>query len=138
MHRQSLVDLAPFIHGGKLAWPEGDLFWTSGGQVISGPPSPDHKAFQSATDVVTDMPTANDEGNPACSMARHDTAKGTLTLGGDGTIDGGATSAAGTLTYAFEPTEGSSCGDLVTSETPLFEALPCAMQYTFKAPRTGD
>ena len=46
--------------------------------------------------------------------------------------------AAGTLTYAFEPTEGSSCDDLVTSDTPLFEAIPCEMVYAFKAPRTGE
>ena len=39
---------------------------------------------------------------------------------------------------AFEPTEGSSCDDLVTSDTPLFEAIPCEMVYAFKAPRTGE
>ncbi|MFO0591576.1 MAG: hypothetical protein U0441_28780 [Polyangiaceae bacterium] len=118
----------------KLSWGTGDLFWNSGGEVISGPVT-DAGAFQIDTDVIEDMRTATEKGKPACSIARHDTAKGALKLTADGE---GATSATGTLTYAFQPTDGSSCGDLVTSDTPLFATLPCAMKYTFTATRTGD
>ena len=118
----------------KLSWGTGDLFWNSGGEIISGPVT-EAGAFQIDTDVIEDMRTASEQGKPPCSVARHDTARGTLALTADGD---GATSAKGKLTYAFEPTTGSSCGDLVTSDAPLFAALPCAMTYTFTATRTGD
>ena len=116
----------------KLSMGEGSLFWNSGGQIISGPVS-ETGAFQIDTDVLEDMRTANDHGKPPCSIDRHDTAKGTLAL-----TEGAAASAKGTLTYAFDPTEASSCGDLVTGDAPLFAKLPCSMTYAFSAARTGD
>lgn len=117
----------------KLAWEDDSLFWNSGGQVIVGTLSADRSSFEIATDVVQDMRTAEDAGKPACSIARHDVAKGTLTVEGEG-----VSAASGTLSYAFAPTSGSSCADLVDSEAPLFVALPCSISYSFDAPRTGD
>lgn len=117
----------------RLRWEEETLFWDSGGQIITGTLSADHTSFEIASDVVQDMRTAADQGKPACSIARHDAAKGKLTLEGDG-----VSKASGTLSYAFEPTSGSSCADLVGGEAPTFEALPCSMAFSFEAPRTGD
>jgi hypothetical protein len=79
------------------------------------------------------MRTDSDTGKPACSVARQDVAKGTLSLAGEG-----VSAASGTLSYAFSPTSGSSCADLVVGEAPLFAALPCSITYSFEAPRTGD
>lgn len=117
----------------KLAWSDGTLFWNSGGEVISGSLSSDRTQFDIQTDVVVDMRTDADKGKPPCKMARHDAAQGKLTRDGD-TVP----AAKGALTYDFAPTEGSQCADLVTSETPLFEALPCSIEYSFNADRTGD
>lgn len=117
----------------KLAWGDGTIFWNSGGEVISGSLSADRKKFDIETDVVVDMRTDADKGKPPCSMARHDSAQGTLALDGDA-----VSAATGALTYDFAPTEGSQCADLVTSDPPLFEALPCGIEYSFEAPRTGE
>lgn len=117
----------------KLAWGDGTIFWNSGGEVISGSLSADRTKFDIQTDVVVDMRTDADAGKPPCSMARHDTAAGKLVLDGDA-----VSSASGALTYDFAPTSGSECADLVNSETPLFETLPCSIEYAFEAPRTGE
>jgi hypothetical protein len=117
----------------RLAWEYETLFWDSGGQIIVGTLSADHTAFEIVADVVQDMRTEADAGKPACSIARHDVAKGSLAVEGDGVA-----SASGTLSYSFSPTEGSSCADLVSSEAPVFAALPCSIAYSFEAPRTGD
>jgi hypothetical protein len=116
----------------KLAWQDGSLYWNSGGDVISGSLSADRKAFEIDADVIMNMRTAADHGKPACSIDRHDIAKGALALEGQG-----VKSASGALSYAFSPTAGSSCGDLVTAESPVLAALPCEMDYTFDAARTG-
>jgi len=116
----------------KLAWGDGTIFWNSGGEVISGVLSDDRTQFDIQTDVVIDMRTDADKGKPPCSMARHDTAKGTLALAGDAVSE-----AKGALSYDFAPTEGSKCGDLVTSDPALFEVLPCSIEYAFTAPHTG-
>lgn len=117
----------------KLAAEYDALFWDSGGEVIVGSLSEDSGAFTIESDVVIDMRTDEDVGKPPCSVARHDSAKGKLVHEGEV-----VTSFSGTLAYTFTPTEGSSCGDLVASEMPVFAAIPCAMTYTFSAPRTGD
>lgn len=117
----------------KLAWEDDSLFWNSGGQVIVGTLSADRASFEIAADVVQDMRTDAEADKPACSLLRHDVAKGSLALEGEGVA-----SAKGTLSYAFTPTDGSSCSDLVDGEAPSFAALPCAITYSFEAPRTGD
>jgi hypothetical protein len=117
----------------KLAWEDDSLFWNSGGEIIVGTLSADRASFEIAADVVQDMRTEADVGKPPCSVARHDGAKGSLALEGEGVA-----SASGTLSFAFSPTSGSSCGDLVGGEAPLFLALPCAIAYAFEAPRKGD
>jgi hypothetical protein len=116
-----------------LSWEDGSVFWNSGGQVIVGTISDDRKTFEIATDVLQDMRTEADAGKPPCSITRHDVASGSFVWEGET-----ATSASGTLSYAFTPTEGSSCGDLITGEQALFAALPCSITYKFKAPRTGE
>lgn len=115
----------------KLARDDEHVYWNSGGQIIVGTLAEDGESFEIASDVVMDMRTADDAGKPACSVDRADGAKGKLVLDADTVA-----SFNGTLTYAFAPTAGSSCGDLVVSETPVLAALPCAMAYTFTAPRT--
>lgn len=117
----------------SLARGEESLYWNSGGQVIVGELSDDGKAFEFAADVEIDMRDPDDGWSPPCSMARHDVVKGALKSQDDAVV-----SASGTLSYSFKPTEGSDCADLVTSETPVFAQIPCAMTYSFKAPRTGD
>lgn len=117
----------------KLAWEDDSLFWNSGGQVIVGTLSADRTSFEIATEVVQDMRTDADAGKPACSVARSDVAKGKLSVEGEG-----VSAASGTLSYSFAPTSGSSCSDLVGGEAPIFAALPCAITYSFEAPRTGD
>ena len=117
----------------KLAWEGDSVFWDSGGQVIVGTLSADRSSFEIVTDVVIDMRTAADAGKLPCSMDRHDVAKGTIVPEGDGVASFG-----GTLSYAFASTAGSSCGDLVASETPVLAAIPCSMTYSFSAPRTAS
>jgi hypothetical protein len=117
----------------QLASENDRIYWDSGGQVIAGALAGDGVTFEIATDVLMDMRTEEDAGKPPCSIARHDTATGALVRDGE-TV----TSFSGTLSYAFAPTAESDCNDLVTSEAPVFAAIPCAMAYAFKAPRTGD
>jgi hypothetical protein len=117
----------------KLSWAEDSIFWNSGGEVIPGTLSDDRASFEIASDVVMNMRTEADAGKKPCSIARHDEAKGKLVAQGEGVA-----SVSGTLSYAYTPTSGSDCTDLVASEAPLFAALPCAMTYSFEAPRTGD
>lgn len=117
----------------KLSWGEQSIFWNSGGQVIPGKLSDDRASFEIASDVVMNMRTAADMGKKPCSIDRHDVAKGSLVAQGEGVA-----SASGTLSYDYAPTAGSDCADLVSSEAAVFAALPCAMTYSFSAPRTGD
>jgi hypothetical protein len=117
----------------KLAWKDDSLYWNSGGDAISGTLSADRKTFEIDAEVVMNMRTASEKGKPPCSIDRQDKATGTLALEGDG-----VKSASGSLSYAFTPTEGSSCADLVTAENPVIAGLPCAMAYSFDAVRTGQ
>jgi len=117
----------------RLSWRDDHVFWDSGGQVIAGDLSADRSSFEIVSEVVIDMRTEADTGKPPCAMDRTDVAKGKLVAEGDGVA-----SFSGTLEYSFKPTAGSSCSDLVTSEAPVLAAIPCAMTYTFEAPRTVD
>ena len=117
----------------KLAWGEGQIFWNSGGEIIVGELSEDRRSFEIVTSVLVDMRTKEDAGRPPCSIQRTDVAKGTLERS-----DEGVSSFSGTLSYAYDPTAGSDCADLLAPEAPVLAALPCSMTYGFTAPRTGD
>lgn len=119
----------------RLAWEDDSLFWNSGGDVIVGVLSADRTTFEIQSDVVIDMRTEEDAGKPPCTIDRHDVAKGTLEVSGEGE---GVSAFGGTLSYAFTPADGSDCSDLSSPETPVIAGLPCSMKYTFDAPRTGD
>ncbi|MBK8259011.1 MAG: hypothetical protein IPK82_40925 [Polyangiaceae bacterium] len=117
----------------KLSWGDSHLYWDSGGEVIVGDLSADKESFQISTTVIQDMRSQTDTGKPPCSLERDDTAKGTLTREGEG-----VSLMKGSLTYAFSPTEGSQCADLVEGDAVLFAALPCKIVYSFSAEPVGE
>ncbi|WP_437681378.1 hypothetical protein [Sorangium sp. So ce131] len=116
-----------------LARDEGVLFWNSGGSVVQGVIEDDQVSFSIEARVVVDMRTGDAPPGPPCSVERRDRARGELDAAGD---DVAAFEA--TLSYDFAPTAGSRCEDLVASDlsvAPVFDALPCGMDYDLTATR---
>ena len=91
--------------------------------------------------VVTTLRPANEKTKTAaCTVARTDVADvvlGPATAPGTGDLSK-ATSFAGSLSYQYAPTEGSSCDDQLLDSGGDFAALPCSVTYTVAATRTGD
>lgn len=120
----------------KLARDSTTLFWNNGAQVISGAAATDGTSFQIDADVVMNMRAEGDNG-PPCSVNRHDRA--TVLLSASGT---NVASFTGTLAYAFAPTSGSDCTDLIQGgspnpkDVPVFAQLPCSFSYAMSASRT--
>jgi hypothetical protein len=120
------------------------IYWNdSSGSSVAGSLAADGVTFSFATSTITDMRAMVDTSTsatsssstggvplPPCSIQRDDTGNGVLV--GDST---GVTSFSGTLGYAFTPTPGSSCLDLIESETPTFATLPCSMSYSMSGTR---
>jgi hypothetical protein len=117
----------------KLSRGDRVLFWHNGAEVISGSLAEDGVTFAFDAGIVMDMRTEEDLGWPPCSVARRDHAEGTLAAAeADTSVD----SFSAQLSYEFKPTQDSECADLVTGETPVFAALPCAIIYQVSAVRT--
>jgi hypothetical protein len=122
-----------------LARGAGVLYWDNGAQVLTGAIAEDDVTFSLDATVVVDMRTEETAGYPPCAVQRSDAARGALD---DPGLDVGGFS--GTLRYAFAPTAGSICNDLVAGAVseyppagdPLFAALPCEMTYDLTATRT--
>jgi hypothetical protein len=73
-----------------------------------------------------DMRTGKEpEGTPPCVIQRSDSLDGTLA----GSASAGYSGFEGTISYAYAPTDGSSCGDLLTGSDPIADALPCTLEY---------
>ncbi len=115
------------------------IYWNDGsGAIVPGTLASDGVSFTFQTSTITDMramvDTSSSESSaasssstggiplPPCSIERDDSGVGTLV--GDST---GVSSFGGTLTYAFTPTTGSDCIDLIEDTTPTFATLPCSM-----------
>jgi hypothetical protein len=128
------------------------IYWDSGSGPVTGVLAADAMGFSFSNTIVTDMrppadpdPETDSTGTfgvgggftmpalPPCSMARVDSAVGTLSS----TVDPIA-SFSGSLTYAYAPTPGSSCADLVTgtiTTPPQFQTLPCGMTFSISGAR---
>jgi len=122
----------------ELARDKATLFWDNGAQVVSGPGSADGTRFQIDADVVMNMREGGDPG-PPCSIHRHDTAVVTLPAGDGADV----ATFTGTLTFAFAPTAGSDCADLVLggapnpkTAMPIVTQLPCDFGFSMAAART--
>ncbi len=103
---------------------------------IVGTLADDGKAFDLVTTIVVDMRAGTDQtAMPPCSIMRTDTLNGTLDEGAslDPTKEPTEKGFSGTLTYHFEPTQGSDCEDLLLGETPLVAQLPCDVTYEVTA-----
>jgi hypothetical protein len=89
--------------------------------------------FTISSSFVQDMRTEEESWKPACSIMRTDIVKGTLAATEDDTEsddeDALSESFEGSMTYTFEPTEGSDCSDLVIGEERLAAQLPCVARY---------
>src|SRR5262249_45138778 len=122
----------------QLARGDHKIFWNNGVEEIDGVVGDDGIGFQFQSGVVENMRAQQPMGLPPCSIARTDTAKGTLS---SPTNDVEAFE--GDLGYTFGMTPGSNCDDLilgndpiVAGEQPVVAALPCAMDYQLSAQRT--
>ncbi|AUX42050.1 hypothetical protein SOCE26_034750 [Sorangium cellulosum] len=118
-----------------LARDEGALFWNNGGSVIEGVIEDDQVSFVIESRVVVDMRAGDAPPGPPCSVERRDQARGELDGAGE---DVAAFEA--TLSYDFAPTAGSHCEDLVVGDlsvAPVFDALPCWMDYDLTGTRSG-
>lgn len=108
----------------KLARDAGALFWNNGVEMIHGVLDADDVTFHFDTGVVINMRTETDGPLPPCSIARQDQAKGALGAPGED-----VSTFSGSLAYAFAPTTGSMCDDLIDSPTTMLAALPCSFAY---------
>ncbi|XXX81194.1 hypothetical protein WMF30_20760 [Sorangium sp. So ce134] len=119
-----------------LARGDGALFWDNGAAVVEGVLGEDQVSFSIEGRVVVDMRAGGDAPpGPPCSVERRDRAHGELGDAGDDVSRFEAR-----LSYAFAPTPGSRCEDIVAGElsvAPMFAALPCGMDYDLKAKRSG-
>ncbi len=125
------------VEGSTIYWNEGN-----GAPVVPGTLAADGVTFSFETTSITDMRASVDTSTassssstggvplPPCSIERADTGTGTLV--GNST---GVTSFSGTLTYAFTPTTGSNCLDLIENVSPTFATLPCSMSYSMSGSR---
>jgi hypothetical protein len=129
-------DVTMSVAGSTIYWNTGN-----GAAVVPGTLAADGVSFTFATSAITDMRAMADTSTssssstggvplPPCSIERDDSGIGTLV--GDST---GVTSFSGTLTYAFTPTTGSDCIDLVENVAPTFATLPCSMSYAMNGSR---
>ena len=106
-------------------------WWNSSAELVTGKLASDKHSFSFETSVAVDM---RDENSapwlPPCTVTRRDRC--------DGKISDDDTTFIGKLSYDYSPTTGSDCTDLVTSDSPVFAALPCGMTYTLDAKRTSE
>ena len=119
----------PWAFDVKVSHDGDTVYWIQGGTPISGTVDADgHTAFSAQT--VSDVRDGTTK-QAGCSLARTDnlgvylldaTTKPTT----DPTT---LTSFSGQLSYAYAPTDGSDCGDQLTSAGGSWQALPCAVTY---------
>lgn len=104
-----------------LAAGEGQLFWDSGGETLTGTLS-ETGAFAFAADVAANL--RENGAGPACVVYRHDTASGQLS--GDP-----VTTFSGELGYAFAAQ--GECDSVVEGPEAMFAKLPCSMSFAMSA-----
>ncbi len=90
--------------------------------------------FTITSSFVQDMRTEEDSWKTPCSIMRTDIVKGTLIpseddADADADDDTLSDPFEGSMTYTFEPTEGSDCSDLVVGMERLAAQLPCVARY---------
>jgi hypothetical protein len=120
----------------ELARGEGALFWDNGASVTEGVLAEDKVSFSIEGRVLVDMRTGDAPPGPPCSVERRDRASGELGDAGDDVARFKAR-----MSYAFMPTAGSHCENLVAGElsfAPVFAALPCGMDYDLMAKRSAS
>jgi hypothetical protein len=107
------------------------LYWIQGGAPVQGDVSPIAKAQLESETTHDVRPADARRKTAACAITRRDVLDVTLLdATSTPTADPAATeSFTGVLTYAFLPTEGSDCGDQLTSTGGDFDALPCEVHY---------
>ncbi|NUP10327.1 MAG: hypothetical protein HOW73_30120 [Polyangiaceae bacterium] len=102
----------------------GTIDWDTGDGAIEGTLEAEEKTFTVTAETVVDMRTSDSAaGLPPCSIRRVDELEGKLDHAG------APTSFEGSLSFKFEPTEGSDCSDLLYGEERLVEQLPCRVSY---------
>ena len=108
---------------------KGGISWDVGNGPTPGSLEDDGD-FSVESSFVQDMRTEEDSWKPPCSVKRSDVVKGTLAEVDEGADEDalGATFE-GSMTFTFEPTEGSDCSDLVIGEERLAAQLPCVARY---------
>ncbi len=116
----------------KLARGGTEVFWNNGAEEITGTIDTDERTFHFDTGVLMNMRTTDSHGLPACSIKRTDRADGKLAATG---LD--VASFTGRLEFGFAPTDGSSCGDLVTGSAAVLAKLPCGILYALDGTRTA-
>ena len=102
------------------------LEWETGSTALMLSLDPDGVTFTGVGGTEANMRTGKEpEGTPPCMIQRTDALDGTLA----GTASAGYSGFEGTVSYAYAPTDGSSCGDLLTGSDPIADALPCTLEY---------
>jgi len=111
--------------------------WDDGSGMLVGDFAPVEHAFQileqRQVDMRTDDALYGPDGTPLpdCSILRQRQITAVL----DGTAPEDYAGFSGQLIYAYGPTEGSSCGDLLQGAAPIANALPCTVAYDLAATR---
>lgn len=103
---------------------EGIVSWDIGEGSSDGELDTEERTFTVSSSHVVNMRTSQDPaGLPPCSIRRVDELEAKLDDAAE------PTSFEGTLTYRYEPTDGSDCSDLLVGDARIVAALPCVVVY---------
>jgi len=102
------------------------LHWDDGRGLMTGPYDEVDASFVVEQAILVDMREGTDADTlPSCKIWRFLTIDATLS----GATPQDLTQIEGTMDFNYDPTTGSSCGDLLTGPTPLADTLPCTVEY---------
>jgi hypothetical protein len=101
--------------------------WLDGSPLLSGPTSSSGQVSLKNTQQVNADST--DAGLGPCTLERDDDLEIDLATGST------PASFTGTISYAYTPTTGSTCTDVLGASGGSFTTLPCAVSYDVTASR---
>jgi hypothetical protein len=107
------------------------LHWDDGRGLLIGPYDEDDSSFVVEQSILVDMREDPESDLPSCKIWRFLTIDAALTGASPQDLD----TVEGEMSYAYDPTVGSSCDDLLSGPTPLAKELPCTATFELSGER---